>query len=153
MYRINEEKAIKSEYLIPEISALLEAGSSVKLKVMGDSMHPFLRHMIDSVLLEMPKELFLKKGDIVMIKRDNGKYAMHRIIKVKTDCFYMVGDAQQGLEGPLYKNQVVAVIKSIYRKEKEISCNNFFYKLLSMIWMLVLPFRYFILKSYKFLRR
>lgn len=144
-----EIKRIQAAILFPLISEILDHGQNTKISVSGHSMYPFLRDGLDSVELTKAKFEQLGRGDIVMIRRPNSCYVMHRICKKKSDCFFMVGDAQQCIEGPLYPEQLIAKVTAIWRKEKRISCSNRWLKLLSELWLKLRPFRYICLKVYK----
>ncbi|WP_242876347.1 S24/S26 family peptidase [Desulfosporosinus hippei] len=146
-------RKVKSSSLFPLISEILNYGQSTKLAVSGNSMYPFLRDSIDSVELTKGDFPELAKGDIVMIQRPEGNYVMHRIITKKKDCFFIVGDAQQWIEGPLYPHQLVAKVTAIWRKNKRISCSSSWLRLLSAMWLYLRPFRYFILRNYKIMRK
>ncbi|MFZ3371681.1 MAG: S24/S26 family peptidase, partial [Desulfitobacteriaceae bacterium] len=110
------------------------------------SMYPFLRDEIDSVELAKVSFKQISRGDIVMIRRTDGSYVMHRVFKKNEDCFYMVGDAQQWIEGPLYSNQLVAVVTAVWRQDMYISCSNKWWRLLSWIWLCLRPFRFHIIR-------
>lgn len=115
-------------------------------KVRGMSMFPLLRDKRDSVKLEPIKEN-PKKRDIILYKRDNGQFVLHRIIKVQDDVYTLVGDNQHVKEYPIRRDQVLGVVTSIVRKGKEIDLNkSFFYKLYSFFWCLNLFIRRVILK-------
>lgn len=148
-----EIRKVKAVSLFPLISELFEHGQSSRIAVSGGSMYPFLRNGIDSV--EFTKVGFeqLALGDIVLIQRTDGCYVMHRICRKKKDCFFMVGDAQQWIEGPLYPEQLLAVVTAIWRKDKRIACSNMWWLLLSGLWLYLRPFRYSILKVYRKIRR
>lgn len=146
-------KLVKSELIFPVIKEILDKGTSARITVTGMSMYPFLRENIDSVELSKVKFPDIRRGDIVMILRDSKEYVMHRVIKVKENCFYIVGDAQQFIEGPLRMDQIFAKITAVWRKDKKIDCLNIWWKLLSELWLILLPFRGFIIKSYGKLSR
>ncbi|MEQ8154198.1 MAG: S24/S26 family peptidase [Clostridiaceae bacterium] len=141
-------KRVKSENIFPVIKELLDKDKSVRITVTGMSMHPFLRENIDSVELLKAKPSDIRKGDIVMILRDSNVYVMHRVIKIEENWFYMVGDAQQSIEGPLRYDQIFAKVISVWRKDKKIDCSNLWWKFLSNLWMILLPFRSCIIKSF-----
>jgi signal peptidase len=88
----------------------------------------------------------IKKLDIVLARRSTGEYVLHRVVKKDEKCFYMLGDAQRYIEGPFYPGQLQAVVKSVRRKKKRISCDSFMWLLLSRIWMICLPARRYIIK-------
>ncbi len=153
MNQVSQVNQIKSEFLFPVIVELLNNSVTAKISVTGGSMYPFLREFIDSV--ELCKKSFneLKKGDIVLIRRKSGAYVLHRILHKWNDCIYIVGDAQQWVEGPLLPEQIIAGVSKVWRQDKEIKCSNKYWKLLVWFWLRVLPFRYFLLKIYKMVIR
>ena len=142
---------IKSNEIFPVIQELLKDGKTVRLPVTGTSMHPFLMEDRDSV--ELSTSLFseVKSGNIVLILRKNGQYILHRVITKTDNCFYIVGDAQQEIEGPLYPNQLIAVVTSVWKKKKHIQCSNLWWKTLSYVWLKLRPFRYFIMRIQRFI--
>lgn len=143
---MRDVKKIKAAELFCLVSEIIEQGQSARILVSGSSMYPFLRDEIDSVELMQADFTALKRGDIVMIRRYSGDYVMHRIIKKEADCFYMVGDAQEWLEGPILPDQLVAIVRSIWRKDKQISCDNRWWRLLSELWLRMRPQRTLILR-------
>ena len=70
------------EELSPILNSLLEQGQTVTLQVTGISMMPLWMHRRDQVVLEHCQEGSLKNGDIVLYRRENGQYVLHRIIKL-----------------------------------------------------------------------
>ena len=145
---MSEVKLVKSNLLFPFINEMLNSRKYVRITVTGMSMYPFLRENIDSIELSSVNFTNLHRNDIVMILRDSNEYVMHRVIKKENDCFYIVGDAQQWIEGPLRPNQLVAKITTIWRRNKKIDCTNLWWRLLSSLWLVLLPFRHIVIKSY-----
>ncbi len=148
-----EIKKIKAASIFPLISEILEHGQNTTVTVSGNSMYPFLRDGIDRVELTKGNFGQLSRGDIVLIQRTDGCYVMHRIIRKYKDCFFILGDAQQWIEGPLYLQQFVAVVTAIWRKDKRISCSNIWWRLFSGFWLYLRPFRYIIFKVYRKIRK
>lgn len=146
-------KRVKSELIFPVIKELMDKGQSARITVTGMSMYPFLRENIDSVELSKANISDIHRGDIVMILRDTNEYVMHRVIKLEKKCFYMVGDAQQTIEGPLRYDQIFAKVTSVWRKDKKIDSSNVWWRFLSNLWMIILPFRSSIIQNYRRLRR
>jgi hypothetical protein len=134
------------------IKEILDNGNGVRITVTGSSMYPFLREKIDSVELFPGSFNCIHIGDIVMIQRDSGEYVMHRVIKKKKDCFYIVGDAQLWVEGPIRQEQLTAVVNAIWRKNKKIKCSNTLWRVLSFMWLCMFPFRKVLFKVYRLLR-
>ncbi|HEX2946628.1 MAG TPA: S24/S26 family peptidase [Clostridia bacterium] len=146
-------KSIKSAELFPAISELLKNNQKVRLTVTGDSMVPFLRENTDSVELSSAAFKDLRFGQITLIKRDNGLYILHRLVRKKKDCFYIAGDAQIYIEGPLFPNHLVAVVTNVWRGDRCISPSNLLWQTLSFIWWLRFPAKYILYRPYKLLRK
>lgn len=144
---------VKSNTIFPVIVDLLNSGQTARITVTGNSMNPFLKANRDSVELSKTSFQEIRRGDIVLIKRTNGIYVLHRVYKKTEDSFSMVGDAQQWIEGPLYPDQLVAKVISVRRKNKEIPCTNIVWVLLSWIWLRLRVFRYKIFKVNTIVKR
>ena len=155
MYKL-KHKEVKAEGLFTVVREVLDRGSGAKIAVTGMSMYPFLREGIDSVELSKSAFADIRVGDITVILRDNGQFIMHRVMKKEKDCFYIAGDAQWWLEGPLNSTQLVAVVRAVWRNDKRIDCSDKAWKLMSRIWMSSRPFRQgimLLIKIYGRLRR
>lgn len=148
---MREIKKIKSSEIFPLIKEMLNDGQKVWITVTGMSMYPFLREEKDSVELSATSIDSIARGDIVLIKRVSGEYILHRVLRKKKEYFYIIGDAQQWIEGPLRKEQLVAVVTSVRSRSYQISCQNKWWKLLVAFWINVIPLRSFILKGIRFL--
>lgn len=139
--------------LVPIMEEVIQSGGSCKLKVTGYSMTPTLRHLKDSVVLVNPKKRQPKKNEIVFIKRDTGKHVLHRVRKIIDDkAFIMNGDAQQWTEVVRF-DQVIGVVESFYRGDKEISCDNKKYKMYVKLWVLCKPIRPLIFRFRNLVRK
>ena len=88
-------KELQLEQLMPLWKERLEAGQRVRFSPKGISMLPLLRQGTDSVLLSPPPAR-LKKYDIVLYQREDGKYVLHRIIEVDESgmVYTCIGDNQ-----------------------------------------------------------
>lgn len=146
-------KTIKSEDIFKTIREVLSRGSSVRITVTGDSMYPFLKPNIDSVVLCHKDLCEIKKGDIVLAIREDGDYILHRVFRTTQTQFYVVGDAQQDIEGPFNPKQLIATVTSVYKANKHFFCSSLYWRLLSYLWLLLLPFRYLIINLYFKFRR
>jgi len=144
MYKVIRTKASDIFPIVQEI--FQNSDSNVCITVKGNSMYPFLRDGIDEVEMSRAEFPDVKKLDIVLARRLTGEYVLHRVIKKDENCFYMLGDAQRYIEGPFHPEQLQAVVKSVRRRKKRISCDSPLWLLLSWIWMLCLPIRHYIIK-------
>uniref|UniRef100_UPI0040575010 S24/S26 family peptidase n=1 Tax=Agathobacter sp. TaxID=2021311 RepID=UPI0040575010 len=122
----------------------IASGKPMITITVGDSMKPLLLHRSSRVVIvKADKEL--KKNDLPMYKRPNGKFVMHRIIKVDEDFYYTRGDNRAGLE-KVPKEWVQGVVTEIYRKEKHFSVDNRWYQCYVTLWNMLYPFRWFFYK-------
>ncbi|MBR3494224.1 MAG: S24/S26 family peptidase [Clostridia bacterium] len=101
------------------------------VRVTGTSMQPLLRHLRDGVIIEPPGRI--RPGDIVLFDRRNGRYALHRVIRIQGDRFTMAGDNQWYLDRDLPLNQVVGVVRWVDRGGRKISCEKFFMKMYARV--------------------
>ena len=137
------EKVIegKSDYIFSYMDRLFDQGKTAWVVVTGMSMYPFLRENLDMVELTTAGFSSIKKGDIVLIQRLNGEFVLHRVIKKNPSNLYIIGDAQQWLEGPILENQLKAIVINIRKGNKIISCNNRLLKALVCLWFIARPIR------------
>lgn len=121
----------------------------------GPSMQPLLRMHRDAAVLVSPK-FPLKKYDVILYRRQGGQYVLHRIIGVRKDGYVLCGDAQWRKEYPVTDSMVVGVMQGYFRGEKYHSCNEFPYRLYSVLRCAFRPLRaalFFIRNSLKVLGR
>lgn len=93
-------KTISAGTYLPILQALILDGKTVCLNISGSSMAPFLIHQRDSVRLQRPEHPPIS-GDIVLYQRENGQFILHRICRIKNGFYYLAGDNQTVLEGPV----------------------------------------------------
>lgn len=127
------------EYL-SVVRELVKEGKSVPVLVSGSSMTPFLIHARDMVLMS-PIDRKLKKGDIVCFQRPDGRFVLHRIIYVKPEGYYIVGDNQTDIEGPVPKDRIFALITRVKRKDEWLGPEDFRWKFFEKVWIRILPLR------------
>ena len=107
------EKEIHLEQLMPIFREQLERGDSVRFFPRGVSMLPMLRQGIDSVVLS-PVPKTWKKYDLPLYQRENGKFVMHRIVRVGEE-ITCIGDNQFVLERGLKPEQMIGIVTAFYR--------------------------------------
>ena len=101
---------------------VISSGGEFRLFHKGTSMMPLLRQGIDSVVLVSPDDI--KKNDILLYKRSNGQFVMHRAIKIKNDEYIMCGDNQYEHEHGIKKENILAKVKGFYRGEDYYETDN-----------------------------
>ena len=127
-------KILAPEELMEPLLALLEETESVPLVISGYSMTPFLLHGRDTVYLSRIKEP-LKRGDMVLYRRDTGAYILHRVYRVEGETYTMVGDAQTQLEPGIRKDQMLAKVVAVRRKGKLLKKGDFLWDFFEKTWI------------------
>lgn len=149
-----QEDHIPADAWIPIFLDMLNEGKQIKISPHGFSMYPYLVSDRDEVILEKPKREY-RRGDIVLYRRDTGLYVLHRVHHVSKDheFYYMLGDSQKTVEGPLRKDQLLAIAVLLIRNGREISVNSFWYRVSYHIWFALRHFRIRIIKLWRWIRR
>lgn len=104
--------------MLPLIEETIESGGVFTLYPKGVSMLPLIRYGKDAVLLRTPERL--KKGDIILYRRDNGAFVLHRIIGEKKAGFVLCGDNQYVKEPGIRREQVIAVVEAVLREGERV---------------------------------
>lgn len=137
---------------ISSLRELTEAGQEVNVRIFGGSMVPFLGDGRDEVLIKKPDRA-LKVGDVVFFQRDNGSFILHRIIRKKPEGYFIVGDSQTMVEGPIREEQIFAMVTKAKRKGTWVGPGDFCWEFFEHVWIHVIPFRRILIKGYTFLRK
>ncbi len=139
--------------LSPIMEECIADGSEVILTITGNSMRPLLRHRRDQVVLKKADKAMLQVGDVPLYRRENGQFVLHRIVGISVSSYTMCGDRQKEKENGIPAKSIVAVATGFYRRGKYLSCDNFWYKLYVKVWMIILPWRPFVLKTGSLVKR
>ena len=142
-------RRVDTDAYVSMLRDLVNEGKECRLLISGSSMAPFLVHERDSIIFSKP-DRELRRGDMVFYQRDNGQYVMHRILHVKPEGLYIIGDAQTEVEGPVRPEQVFALVTKVNRKGKWVGPGNFWWWFFSTVWLRLFPIRRLILKLYPF---
>ena len=142
-------RRVDTDAYVSMLRDLVNEGKECRLLISGSSMAPFLVHERDSILFSKP-DRELRRGDMVFYQRDNGQYVMHRILHVRPEGLYIIGDAQTEVEGPVKPEQVFALVTKVNRKGKWVGPGNFWWWFFSTVWLRLFPVRRLILKLYPF---
>jgi len=119
-------RMLPTEEYFSIVRAQLGQCGQAGVRVTGNSMFPLLRHLRDSVVIVPPERVV--PGDIVLFDRKNGRYALHRVIRMKPNGFSMMGDNQSHIEHGLPYDQIVGVVSVIRRDDRSFSAENFWIK-------------------------
>lgn len=145
-------KVVNTREYVSVLRELTEEGQVVSMQIAGSSMSPFLIHNRDMICFRKPDRR-LKKGDMVFYQRISGQYVMHRICRVRPEGYYMIGDAQWEIEGPISEEQIFARIIRVKRKGKWIEPGDFWWEFFEHVWIRLIPFRRMIVRIYGKIRR
>lgn len=144
--RVLSPQELGCEYL-----ELLKEGAELPITVSGSSMSPFLVGGRDSVRLRAIDRA-LRRGDIVLYRRAEGRYVLHRLYRIEQGKMWFVGDAQDQIEGPLEESCALAYVTEAVRKGRTVKpgspCWNFF----SRLWLGTVGARREILATYSNVR-
>ena len=133
----NTIKTIPTEEYFARVRQQLSKNGQAFIRVTGTSMQPLLHHLRDGVAIVPPEKI--RWSDIVLFDRQNGRYALHRVIKKGKTGFTMAGDNQWYMEKLPY-DQIVGVVSDIQRKGRWVPCNNILLRLYSwMVSVLAFP--------------
>ena len=139
---------------IYEIEPLLKAGACIQIHPQGYSMYPFIDPRRDEVVLAGIEDgSALRRGDVVLYRRENGMLVLHRIYKIGQDGLYLLGDHQTAIEGPVRREQVKGKMTGMVRDGRYMDVGNPGYRMLSVVWLWPRPARRAIMVPAARLRR
>ena len=136
-----------------DLEQLLRDGNIIRIRPQGYSMYPLFIPGRDEALIQQADSTDCRRNDVVLYRRDQGILVLHRICRITSDGFYMVGDNQYEVEGPLRQDQIIGKLIAVNRSGKEFTVENPFYKFVSSLWLFMLPVRPFCFKLSAFLRK
>ena len=130
---------VSMEELVPVLQLQMESGGLAPLRVTGSSMHPTLRNYRDQVLLKKITQR-PKRPQVILYRRDDGNYILHRIVRDRSDGWICCGDNQWQPEFVRF-DQAVAVVEAIVRKDKTYYVNQQGHGFFVWLWNAVFPLR------------
>lgn len=145
-------KTVDTNEYMAVLQGLISEGREVGLLISGDSMAPFLVHGRDYIYFKTP-DRELKKGDMVFYRRTSGQYIMHRILDIKPEGYYIIGDNQVMVEGPLDRSQIFAIVTKVKRNGQLIGPDSLIWKFYEKVWIRMIPVRRIISRVCRKLKR
>lgn len=133
-------RTIDTYEYVSALKALVEEGHEVCVQISGNSMAPFLRDKRDIAYFKAPDEE-LKIGDIVFFQRTNGQFVLHRICRIENNCYYILGDNQRMIEGPILREQIFAIVTRVRRKGNIITPSNLIWDFYAKMWSRLVAIR------------
>lgn len=115
---------------------LQEKGALVYTNV-GVSMMPLLRQGRDLMIIERPQGR-LKRLDVPLYKREDGRYILHRVLRVKSWGYIICGDNCYTREH-VPEDQIIGVLTAVRRRGKDgkdrlIRVTDWQFRLYSHLW-------------------
>lgn len=138
-----KKRILPPQILLEEYRRLLQEDEQIEslpLVVSGSSMSPFLVGSRDTVYLSRVTRP-IRRGDVLLYQRSNGRYVLHRVHAVTDNSLTMVGDAQTVLEHGIQQDQVIAIMTRTERKGKMLSPGNFWWDFFEKVWIRMIPLR------------
>lgn len=127
------------EALAQLISLQLQEGGQAKLTVTGSSMLPMLHNRIDTVDL-IPIAGHQQRGAVVLYRRENGQYVLHRIVRARKGSYICCGD-NQCMREPVEQDQLLAVVAGFTRKGRHYKVTDLGYRIYTALWVGLFPLR------------
>lgn len=141
------ERTVSANKYLDALREMIEQGQEVSLTISGNSMMPFLIHGRDQIFFRKPEKEPVR-GDMVFYQRPDGQYVMHRICRAAPEGYYIVGDAQCDIEGPVQREQIFAIVTAARRKGKWIKKGSFWWEFFARVWIRVIPLRHPVMRLY-----
>lgn len=117
----------------------------------GVSMLPLLRQKRDVLIIEKKTER-CKRLDVALFVRPDGKYIVHRVLKVFPDGYWIVGDNCVSGEN-VREEQVLGVMTAVKRGGRMLQMNNWGLRLYAHLWCDAYPVRFLALRTVCFIKR
>ena len=134
MSNLNDQATSSAPFSI-DIEQLLASGTTIKIKPQGYSMYPLFVPGRDEACIEHTDFSSLKRGDVILYRRDKSILVLHRIWKITNNSLYMVGDNQTEIEGPLRADQVRGKLTAFVHNGKFVNVKNPIYRFTSTLWL------------------
>jgi len=137
---------IANDILVQEVSRLVAEGSEVTFVPKGNSMLPFIRGGLDSVVL-------VKADDIgvmdIVLARANSTFVIHRIIAMDGDEVVLMGDGNIAGVERCHRKDVLAKVAAIVKDGRRGDCTGWAHWIKARIWKGLLPLRRYLLAIYR----
>ncbi len=116
------------------IEETLENVGFICIETKGTSMQPMLVSGRDKVCIEKLKNK-PKKHDVILYKRNDGTFILHRVKKAYKNSYAMWGDNHAYVEYGVTNEQIFGILVGYYKCEKYINIKKSFkYKLYKFFW-------------------
>ena len=119
-----------------DICELLEEGATFKIVVRGYSMLPMLGFGHDTIILRRVDATEDISGRIAMVRNENGRIVVHRIIGINSCIVSLRGDGNLYQVEQCKREDIVAVLESVVRENgKDVSCTSRRWHRMERLWL------------------
>ncbi len=127
---------------VDEWVARIKQGVAAELIVhpKGTSMLPLIRGGKDSVIV-LPLDRPLKKGDVILFRRHDGKNVMHRVLKLDGEMVTTFGDGSVRPDDPIKKEAVLGLAVMLLKDGKTKKLDTALSRLYGRIHQRLFPVR------------
>lgn len=130
--KMNTAVKVKLDSIYKVMEEMLTLGKEVTFTTNGDSMRPLLLSGESVTLKRAPN---YKKGDVVLFRKENGGFVLHRIIKIKKDTVFTQGDALMSNDLPFNKDKIIGKAIAFIKKDKTVKISSFSYFVYRVFYM------------------
>ena len=125
--------------LIPQFKQLLNEGHTVRFRVRGISMRPFLEDRRDIVTLA-PLSKAPEVGDAILAEVAPKHYVLHRVVRLQGDQITLQGDGNI--------NYTESCLRKEGRKTPDLASGRK-WRYYSKVWLLLTPLRRYLLYAHR----
>lgn len=140
-------QVIDNSCVFQEAALALDRGETVRIRLVGQSMYPFLRQDTDVLIIGPKNKKKVRVGDTVLACY-KGSYILHRVVSFgKSDSYVLQGDANIKKREEVNYQDIAGVLLSIERTSHQhiICCNNC-WRIRGVIWIKLVFIRRLLLK-------
>jgi len=112
---------------IRKFEDVLAENGTLVYQIKGTSMLPLIVQATDLVIIRKPDRP-LRRYDVVLYKRDDGRYVLHRILDVRADDYVICGDNQWRRETGITDRHILGLMTGLLRNGEEIPLDTSAYR-------------------------
>lgn len=150
IHSLTDKISLPNALLFEEVERLLANEQSVMLKAMGNSMLPFIVGGRDTVLIRrLSNTQALQVGQIVLAHLPDGRYVLHRIVRINETKATLMGDGNYLETESCQLSDIMGIVIKIIHNDRHIDNNTRLERRKAKIWGKLLPIRRYLLYIYK----
>ena len=100
----------------------------------GTSMLPLIRQNKDLMIIEKPQGRIKRYDAVLYVRKRDGAYILHRVLRVKEDGYVICGDNCTRFEWGITDEDIIGVLTGVIRNGKELKATDFKYRLYVHLW-------------------